>query len=57
MEAFNFGQYKQAVDISRISDERSQNSRIEQVGFTLEDIEKGVSHSSDDFYGFLTRRY
>lgn len=53
MEAYNFGQYKQAVDISRISDERSQNSRIEQVGFTLEDIEKAVSHSSDDFYGFL----
>jgi len=53
MEAFNFWQYKQAVDISRISDERSQNSRIEQVGFTLDDIKKGVAQSSDDFYANL----
>lgn len=50
MQAFNFWQYKQAVDISRISDERSQNSRIEQVGFTLEDIEKSVAQSSDNYY-------
>ncbi|MDA7746078.1 type VI secretion system protein TssA [Psychromonas sp.] len=53
MEAYNFAQYKQALDISRISDERSQNSRIEQVGFTLEDIEKAVAQSSDVFYSDL----
>lgn len=50
MEAFNYWQYKQAVDISRISDDRSRNSRIEQVGFTLEDIDKAVAQSSNEFY-------
>jgi type VI secretion system protein ImpA len=50
---FNLWQYKQAVDISRMSDERNQSAQIEKVGFCLEDIEKAVAQSSTEYYAEL----
>ncbi len=50
LEPFSLGQYKQAVDVSRIEDERKRNNMVEKNGFSMDDIEKAVSQSSSEFY-------
>lgn len=52
-EPFSLWQYQQAVDISRLSDERKQQDQIERNGFSLETIEKAVAQSSNEYYANL----
>jgi type VI secretion system protein ImpA len=52
-EPFSLWQYQQAVDISRLSDERKQADQIERNGFSMDNIEKAVTQSSSEFYGTL----
>lgn len=52
-EPFSLWQYQQAVDISRLSDERKQQDQIERNGFSLETIEKAVAQSSNEYYAEL----
>lgn len=47
---FGFWQYQQALDVQKISDEQERNAKIESNGFGLEDIEKAVSQSSQEFF-------
>ncbi|MCP4321109.1 MAG: type VI secretion system protein TssA [Psychromonas sp.] len=49
-EPFSLWQYSQAIDVSRIEDDRKQNSMIEKNGFSMEDIIKAVNQSSSDYY-------
>lgn len=47
---FNYWQYKQALDIQKIADDRSRAEKTSKIGFSLDDIEKVVANSSEDFY-------
>lgn len=47
---FSLWQYKQAVDINRISDEDNRAEQISKVGFSMEDIETAVEQSSPAFF-------
>ncbi|WP_415226559.1 type VI secretion system protein TssA [Psychromonas sp.] len=49
-EPFNLWQYKQTIDISRLSDDRARTANIEKIGFSFEDIEKAVAQSSNEYY-------
>lgn len=49
-EPFSLWQYNQAVDVSRMTDDRKRNEMIEKNGFSMEDIEKAVNQSSSEFY-------
>ncbi len=50
VEPFTLWQYSQAVDVSRIEDDRKRNAMIDKNGFSIEDIEKAVSQSSSEYY-------
>jgi type VI secretion system protein ImpA len=52
-EPFSLWQYSQAVDISRMTDDRKRREMVEKNGFSMEDIEKAVSQSSSEFYAQL----
>ena len=52
-EPFSLWKYQQAVDVSRLSDERKQADQIERNGFSMDNIEKAVTQSSSEFYGTL----
>jgi type VI secretion system protein ImpA len=47
---FNYWQYKQALDIQKISDDNSRAEKTSKIGFSLDDIEKVVANSSEDFF-------
>jgi len=47
---FNFWQYKQALDIQKITDDESRAEKTSKIGFNLEDIENVVSGSSEEFF-------
>lgn len=47
---FSLWQYKQAVDINRISDEDNREEQINKIGFSMDDIETAVEQSSSDFF-------
>lgn len=49
-EPFSLWQYNQAVEVSRVEDDRKRSSMIEKNGFSMEDIEKAVSQSSSEYY-------
>jgi type VI secretion system protein ImpA len=48
--SYSFWQYQQALDINRSASEDIRLSKMEKLGFSLEDIEKAVNESSSDFY-------
>ncbi len=48
--SFNLWQYQKARDNDRIADEDEKASRIENLGFSLQDITDTISGSSVDFY-------
>ena len=52
-EPYSFWQYQQAVDVSRMSDENKQRNQIERNGFSMENIEKAVAQSSNEYYADL----
>ncbi len=52
-EPYSFWQYQQAVDVSRMSDENKQQNQIERNGFSMENIEKAVLQSSNEYYADL----
>lgn len=47
---FNFWQYKQALDIQKITDEESRAEKTDKIGFNIEDIENVVAASSETFF-------
>lgn len=47
---FNFWQYKQALEIQKISDDDTRREKAEKTGFSVEDIENVVAASSEEFY-------
>lgn len=50
---FSLWQYKQAVDIKRISDDDKRAAQINSVGFSMENIESVVEQSSNEYYADL----
>ena len=52
-EPYSLWQYQQAIDISRLSDERKQQDQIERIGFSMENIDKAVANSSSEYYSNL----
>jgi|SRR5690625_2453443 len=51
---FSYWQYQQALEIEKVSDEETRLSKRDNLGFDLEDIEKAVNESTDEF--FLNQR-
>lgn len=47
---YGFWQYQQALDVQKIADESERNAKIEANGFGIEEIEKAVTHSSQEFF-------
>jgi len=47
---FTYWQYKQAVDIQKISDEKAKQERASSSGFSFADIQRAVNDTSDDDY-------
>jgi type VI secretion system protein ImpA len=47
---FNYWQYKQALDIQKISDDDSRAEKTSKIGFNIEDIENVVAGSSEEFF-------
>lgn len=52
-EPFSLWQYQQAIDVSRLTDERKQADQIERIGFSMDNIEKAVGQSSNEYYADL----
>jgi len=50
---FSLWQYKQAVDIKRLSDNKARSEQISKVGFTMDDIDRVVEQSSPVWFGNL----
>jgi type VI secretion system protein ImpA len=48
--SYSFWQYQQALDVNRSADEAIRVSKMEKLGFSLEEIEKVVNESSSEFY-------
>ena len=46
---FSLWQYKQAVDAQKSPDEQTRNAKVQSLGFSVDDIQKEVSASSDVF--------
>lgn len=47
---FSLWQYQQALEVQRSADEETRAERAEKLGFTIDDIEKAVNESSDEFF-------
>ena len=47
---FGFWQYQQALDVQKIVDDTERNKKADAVGFSIADIEKSVTDSSDAFF-------
>lgn len=47
---FSFWQYKQALDIQKIADDKARADKAAKIGYSLEDIENAVSNSSQEFF-------
>lgn len=47
---FNYWQYKQALDAQRITDDHDRKEVIDKNGFSLDDINRAVELSSQQFY-------
>lgn len=47
---FNFWQYQQALDVQKITDEAQRAAKSDKLEFSLEDIERAVNESSEQFY-------
>ncbi len=50
---FSLWQYKQAVDIKRLSDAKARSEQISKVGFSMNDIDSAVEQSSSTWFGDL----
>jgi type VI secretion system protein ImpA len=47
---YSLWQYQQALEAQRAASEELRQSKIEKLGFSLDDIEKAVNESSSEFY-------
>ena len=47
---FGYWQYKQALDVQRMTDEQGRAEQIAKNGFSLDHIQKAVEESSQEFY-------
>ena len=48
--SFSLWQYQQALETLRGPDEATRASKVQKLGFSLEDIEKAVENSSSEFF-------
>lgn len=53
---FALWQYQFALELPKINDEKQRQKKINQVGFSLEDIQTAVKESSVDFYQDLKQQ-
>lgn len=49
-DSFGLWQYQQSLDVQRITDPNTRLETIEKNGYSLDDIEKAVNSSSEEFY-------
>jgi len=49
-DTFGLWQYQQSLDVQRITDPNTRLETIERNGYSLDDIEKAVNSSSEEFY-------
>jgi type VI secretion system protein ImpA len=47
---FSFWQYQQALDVQRSASENTRSNKADKLGFSLEDIDKAVNESSEEFF-------
>ncbi len=47
---YSFWQYQQALDAQRTANEDARASKIEKLGFSLDDVEKSVNESGNAFF-------
>lgn len=47
---FCLWQYKQASEVSKMLDDSDRQERVDSMGFSLDDVEKAVEESSEQFY-------
>ncbi|MBI3186655.1 MAG: type VI secretion system protein TssA [Gammaproteobacteria bacterium] len=47
---FNYWQYQQALDVQKITDEEQRAAKSDKLEFSLDDIERAVNESSEQFY-------
>jgi type VI secretion system protein ImpA len=47
---FSLWQYQQALEVQRSPDENTRAERANKLGFSIDDIEKAVNESSEDFF-------
>ncbi len=47
---YSFWQYKQALDVQRITDEIARSEQTAKLGFSLADIQKAIDESSQQFF-------
>jgi len=47
---FNLWQYKQAIDLKRMTEGNERDQQIAKIGFSMDDIENAVEQSSADYF-------
>ena len=47
---FNFWKYQQVLEVEKIIDEEAKKEKADKLGFSMEDVDRAVSDSSDSFY-------
>jgi type VI secretion system protein ImpA len=47
---FSLWQYQQALDVDKAPDEETRQEKAAKLGFSVDDVERAVSESSDGFY-------
>ncbi|WP_062261222.1 type VI secretion system protein TssA [Endozoicomonas arenosclerae] len=50
IDAFSFFKYQQVYDASKIAEDDKKAERYEEIGLTLEEVERTVSTTADQFY-------
>ena len=47
---FGLWQYLQALEVQKTADENTKQQKIQSMGYSIDDVEKAVEESSEDFY-------
>ncbi|WNO08069.1 type VI secretion system protein TssA [Teredinibacter sp. KSP-S5-2] len=47
---YSFWEYQQALDVQKVADESTKSAKAAKLGFTLDEVEKAVSESSQEFF-------
>ena len=47
---FNYWKYQQALEVDKIIDDETKNDKSAKLGFSLEDVERAVTESTESFF-------